>query len=133
MCRFLLATFSYYASIKYLLRPMTKRLPQQLLFDLLERIVPGLLVISQFLGRMSVLGRIMKRLVPVADYTGIYPLTQIQLREWALLDTFDMLGPQYDSPQSEGTIRSWMATARFKQIEVLHVNLLVIRGLKSKV
>ena len=113
---------------KYLLRPITKRMPQQKLFHMLEKSVPALLKTSQLLGSIPLAGRLLKRLVPVADYTGVYPLDERQLREWALLDTFDMLGPQYDSPQSSATIRSWMTKAGFDQVEVFQANLLVVRG-----
>lgn len=115
---------------KYLLRPITKRLPQQDLFRFLEQAVPMLLKTSQLMGRMPLVSRYLKRLVPVADYTGIYPLDERQLREWALLDTFDMLGPQYDSPQTAATIKHWMAKAGLIRIEVLQANLLVVRGQK---
>ena len=37
---------------------------------------------------------------PVANYEGMYGLDDRQLREWAVLDTFDMLSPQYDQPQT---------------------------------
>ena len=116
---------------KYLLRPITRRLDQRVLFNYLSKAVPALLFISQFLGRMPVFGRLLKRLIPVADYTGIYPLNQRQLEEWALLDTFDMLGPRYDSPQTAITIRTWMIDAGMQHVEVLHVNLLVVRGIKT--
>ncbi len=115
---------------KYLLRPITKRLPQQELFRFLEQAVPMLLKTSQFMGRISFVGRYLKRIVPVADYTGIYPLDERQLQEWALLDTFDMLGPQYDSPQTAVTINKWMSSAGFNRIEVFQANLLVVRGRK---
>ena len=39
-------------------------------FGLLERWVPSLLAASQTLGRVTLVGRVLKRLVPVADYTG---------------------------------------------------------------
>jgi len=116
---------------KYLLRPITRRLDQRMLFKCLCKAVPALLFTSQLLGRIPVFGSVLKRLIPVADYTGIYPLSQRQLEEWALLDTFDMLGPRYDSPQTARTIRRWMSAAGMKQIEVLHVNLLVVRGMKT--
>lgn len=115
---------------KYLLRPITKRLPQEKLFEFLERTVPALLKTSQLLGSVPFVGRLLKRLVPVADYTGIYPLDKRQLEEWALLDTFDMLGPQYDSPQTAATIRNWMAGAGLVEIDVFHATLLVVRGIK---
>ena len=58
-------------------------------------------------------------------------LTEKQLSEWALLDTFDMLGPQYDSPQTKKTISQWMSNAGMNEIEILHQTLLVIRGIKK--
>ncbi len=115
---------------KYLFRPFMKTMNKASLFKLLENWVPRLLHISQLLGRIPLIGRALKRIVPVADYTGRYPLSKRQLEEWALLDTFDMLGPEYDSPQTARTIRRWISSAGFNKIELLHVNLLVIRGVK---
>jgi SAM-dependent methyltransferase len=116
---------------KYLFRPLTKRMSQQTLFTFLERNVPSLLKLSQFLGSVPIVGVVLKRIIPVADYTGRYPLNERQLNEWALLDTFDMLGPQYDSPQSASTIRNWMAKAGLEEIDVFQANLLVVRGVKK--
>ncbi len=115
---------------KYLVRPITKRLPQETLFRLLETSVPFLLKLSQLIGRIPLAGKYLKRVVPVADYTGVYPLDKCQLEEWALMDTFDMLGPQYDSPQSASRIRLWMESAGLKNIDVFQASLLVARGVK---
>lgn len=117
---------------KYLFRPITKRMHQQNLFSLLESIVPTLLVISQSVGRIPKVGRFLKRLLPVADYTGIFPLSKQQLKEWALLDTFDMLAPEYDNPQSSKTVRSWLEKAGLVDVEVFHASHLVGRGVKSQ-
>ena len=115
---------------KYLFRPMTKKIPQDRLFAFLERNVPAMLATSQALGRVPVLGKMLKRLVPVADYTGIFPLSTQQLKEWALLDTFDMLAPTYDNPQTADTVRQWFEKAGLANIEVLHAAHLVARGRK---
>lgn len=117
---------------KYLLRPITKHMAQPLLFSMLERWVPSLLVVSQTLGRVPVIGRILKRLVPVADYTGIFPLTDTQLKEWALLDTFDMLAPTYDNPQSAATVKRWFNQAKLVNVQVGHWGHLVGRGTKAE-
>ena len=117
---------------KYLLRPYTKRMAQLKLFSLLQRWVPGLLAVSQTLGRVPVLGRVLKRLVPVADYTGTFPLTGQQLKEWALLDTFDMLAPTYDNHQTVATVQRWFEDAKFVNIQVSHWGLLVARDTKLK-
>jgi len=116
--------------MKYLLRPVTKRLPQQSLFNLLKVIVPVILPISQVLGRIPVFGQFLKRFIPVADYTGIFPLNDQQLKEWALLDTFDMLGPKYDNPQTVTDVTSWLKAAGLLDIEVFHGGHLVARGHK---
>jgi 2-polyprenyl-3-methyl-5-hydroxy-6-metoxy-1,4-benzoquinol methylase len=116
---------------KYLLRPLTKRMNQSTLFQLLQYIVPSLLTLSQTLGRVPLVGRGMKRIVPVADYTGRYPLSAKQLREWALLDTFDMLAPAYDNPQTVRSVRLWFEQAGFDDVEVGHWGHLTGRGVKS--
>jgi SAM-dependent methyltransferase len=115
---------------KYLLRPFTKRMSQPKLFSLLQKWVPGLLAVSQTLGRVPLLGRVLKRLVPVADYTGIFALTDQQLKEWALLDTFDMLAPTYDSPQTAPTVQRWFEEAKFVNVQIGHWGHLVARGTK---
>jgi SAM-dependent methyltransferase len=111
---------------KYLWRPLTKRLAKHTLFAL----VPTLLPISQALGRIPVAGKALKRLLPLADYTGVYPLSADQLKEWALLDTFDMLAPEYDSPQTRSTVQGWLEAAGLLDIEVFHEGHLVGRGRK---
>jgi hypothetical protein len=92
--------------------------------------VPILLPISQGLRRVPVFGMLLKRLVPVANYEGILPLTSAQLRDWALLDTFDWLSPAYDNPQTVETARSWLVEAGLQNIEVLKAGHLVARGVK---
>ena len=115
---------------KYLVRPFTKRMSQPMLFSLLKKIVPSLLFISQALGSIPLFGRALKRLVPVADYTGVYPLNIKQLKEWALLDTFDMLAPTYDNPQTTTTVQQWFEKVNFVDIEVGHWEHLGARGTK---
>jgi SAM-dependent methyltransferase len=115
---------------KYLLRPITKHIPQQQLFGFLKRTVPFLLMVSQGLGRVPLLGRILKRLIPIVDYTGIYPLSDQQLKEWALLDTFDMLAPAYDNPQTAITIQRWLDAAGLVDTQVFQGRHLVGRGTK---
>lgn len=113
---------------KYWLRPMTKRMPKKRLFAILQSTVPKLLPVSQLLGRVPVLGGWLKRLVPVANYGGILPLSEQQHLEWSLLDTFDWLSPQFDNPQTAMTVRQWLEKAGLEEIEVLKAGHLVGRG-----
>jgi 2-polyprenyl-3-methyl-5-hydroxy-6-metoxy-1,4-benzoquinol methylase len=80
------------------LRPLTTRLPGPLLFATIRRLAPALLTVSHLVGRVPFAGRLLQRLVPVANYERSLPLSATQLREWAILDTFDWLGPRYDQP-----------------------------------
>jgi hypothetical protein len=97
-------------------------------FKLLQQWTPALLKASQTLGRIPVAGRYLQRIIPVADYTNSLPLSPQQLREWALLDTFDMLTPTYDNPQTPRQIRKWCVNAGIGSVEVLHATALVARG-----
>ena len=116
---------------KYLLRPVTKRLPQHQLFRAVSASIPAMLPVSQALGRVPAVGRYLKRLIPIVDYTGIYPLNAEQVKEWALLDTFDMLAPAYDNPQTAGTLRAWFEQAGLVDVEIFHEGHLVGRGRKA--
>ena len=117
---------------KYLLRPFTKRLPKERLLHALEGAVPVMLPVSRAVGSIPFVGRALKRLVPVANYGGVYPLTPQQIKEWALLDTFDMLAPQYDQPQSAKTVQAWLQNAGLSRIEVFQAGHLVARGTKPQ-
>ena len=114
---------------KYWLRPVTKRIPQQRLFAILETWVPRLFPLSSALLRVPLLGRILSNFVPVVNYTGILPLTKQQQLEWSLLDTFDWYGPAYDSPQTAATLAKWSRQAGMQQIEVTKAVHLVARGI----
>jgi SAM-dependent methyltransferase len=113
---------------KYWLRPLTSRVPPRRLFGLVEKAVPVLWPVSRALGRAPRLGRQLRHLLPIANYEGMYPLSEAQLREWAVLDTFDMLAPAFDSPQSVATLRSWFEEAGLEGVEVFRKGQVVGRG-----
>jgi SAM-dependent methyltransferase len=117
---------------KFWLRPVTTRMDQARLFQLLVRTVPHLRRLSSQLGRVPMMGRALRRLVPVANYEGVYPLNDTQLDEWALLDTFDWLSPTYDSPQTANGLRRWLEEEGFTDIEVVRAGHLVGRGRKPR-
>ena len=96
---------------RYPLRALTTRMPQAQLFALLQRWVPTLLALSDACACVPVLGPYLRKLVPVANYRGILPLTPTQRDEWALLDTFDWFAPAYDQPQTWATVEHWLQEA----------------------
>jgi SAM-dependent methyltransferase len=116
---------------KYWLRPLTTRLPPRRLFGVLESQVPRLLAVRRAASRAPLVGRVLRRLIPVADYSSAYPLDERQLREWALLDTFDMLAPSHDRPQPARVLRRWAREAGLREAEVARCGHLVVRGRKA--
>jgi len=84
---------------KYLLRPITRRMPEDRLLRLIDGHADRLIRLSNSLQRMG-LG-VLRRFVPLVDIQGTLPpnLSPGQLREWVVLDTFDMFSPRFDKPQ----------------------------------
>lgn len=118
---------------KYFLRPITTRVQPDTLFGIIERGAPALLAVSRFVGRIPLVGRFLKFLVPVANYEGVYPLSSEQILEWAILDTYDWLSPRYDTPQTPAALRGWLTEAGLEKIEVEMAHHLTGRGRKSAV
>jgi hypothetical protein len=50
------------------------------------------------------------RFLPLCDIKRTLPdnLSKEDLREWVVLDTFDMFSPAYDNPQRISTVKKWM-------------------------
>lgn len=100
---------------KYLLRPITKRIPQQTLFRYIERAVDLMLPASVFLRRVG--GKFGARLLPIVEYSHLGLPHELN-REWALLDTFDMYSPAHDHPRSIAQVKGWFAAANFVDVVV---------------
>jgi hypothetical protein len=118
--------------VKYWLRPITTQVSQERLFKIVEKYAPGLLLLSRMVGRFPA-GSLLKRLVPVADYEGIYPLSEEQRLQWAILDTFDRLAPRYDQPQTKETVKRWIKEAGLDEVDVFRQGVIVGRGHRREV
>lgn len=93
---------------KYWYRPITKRIRNKILLRILRWILPKWMPISTFLLRIPRVGFYLSQMIPNSNYTFIYPqLSKEQILEWAILDTFDMLTPRFDKPQTVKTLRRW--------------------------
>ncbi|MDO8805717.1 MAG: methyltransferase domain-containing protein [Elusimicrobiota bacterium] len=117
---------------KYWIRPFTKGIPPDRLFPIVQSMVKFLFPISIALGRIPYIGRKLRYAIPVLNYEGIFPLTMTQLKEWALLDTFDMLSPHHDHPQSETTLRRWFEEEGLKDIKVFRSGFIIGHGTKPE-
>ena len=113
---------------KYWFRPFTKRVDEARLLRFIAVVAPALLAFSDLLDRVPLVGRRLRALVPVANYRGIYPLTDPQLIEVGILDTLDMFAPDHDHPQTVETLASWFAETLLVDVEVFHDGQVVGRG-----
>jgi hypothetical protein len=65
-------------------------------------------------------------------------LSKEDLREWVILDTFDMFSPAYDNPQRISTVKKWMqeagADVTFADFVTYANNIkaAVVKGVKKK-
>jgi SAM-dependent methyltransferase len=116
---------------KYWLRPLTRRVPADRLFPIVERMVHMLFPLSLTLGRVPAVGGKLRHALPIVNYEGRLPLSRAQLEQWAVLDTFDMLAPRYDQPQTPATLESWFRRGGFDRIEVFRDGLVVGRGRRT--
>jgi len=86
---------------KYLVRPITKRLDKKTLLRIIRTSMPVLFPITEAVFRIPRLGSYFRFAIPVANYVNESALSWRQRYDWAILDTFDMLSPQYDQPQTQ--------------------------------
>lgn len=92
---------------KYLLRPFTKKMSNEILFKTINKNIDWLIKTSTFFSKIGL--NKLNRFLPIVDIKGTLPqnLTYRQLRELCVLDTFDMFSPEYDEPQKIETIKDY--------------------------
>ena len=117
---------------KYWLRPLTRRMRRERLFAIVEWLVPKLLPISRALAAVPLLGRRLRYALPVMTYYRVFPLTAEQHREWAILDTFDMLAPEHDHPQTAASVQAWLTEAALGDVEAVREGLVVGRAVRTR-
>jgi ubiquinone/menaquinone biosynthesis C-methylase UbiE/uncharacterized protein YbaR (Trm112 family) len=119
---------------KYLIRPLTKRLGDRRLLALLKLVMPLVFPLTEVLFRIPVLGRGFQFLIPVANYVHDSELSFRQRYQWALMDTFDMLAPQYDHPQPERSVRAILieeGITNVRRLSTAGLNLIGKRSLEE--
>jgi len=116
--------------MKYLLRPITKRIDHRRMFRIVTTIVPKILPLSNVLIRIPVIGKPLSRFIPVANYSTRFNLTKEQQLQWSILDTWDWFSPRYDNPQSISTLKKWCQQNNLQNIRIFHYGHLVAKGEK---
>lgn len=126
---------------KYLWRPFTRFLPPATLIAILERIGPALyplqgLQIRLFRG-IKYLRGLGNKVIPFYNYGHIYreagsTLSDEELFQVSLLDTFDALSPTYDNPSTAEAVLRWFEEAGLGGVELRQRNPIVVVGRRSE-
>lgn len=87
---------------KYLVRPVTKRLPKKALLGAIEHAMPVVFPVAERLFKLPKVGRVARFAIPFAVYLEEERPTwgRDQRYRESVLDTLDMLSPAYDSPMT---------------------------------
>jgi ubiquinone/menaquinone biosynthesis C-methylase UbiE/uncharacterized protein YbaR (Trm112 family) len=106
------------AQTKYWVRPFTRRMNPDLLYARVRRWVDLMWPLANVIRRLPKGYAINWRLL-VADYSFLGLQGQM-LKEWAYLDTFDMLAPRYDRPATKDTFCQWAKDAGLTDIDAYY-------------
>jgi len=123
---------------KYMLRPFTKKMSHEKLLKKIDRNANRLIKTYYFFDKLK-LGMIAHRFLPMCDIKRTLPenLSKEALREWVVLDTFDMFSPAFDNPQRISTVKKWMEESGAEVVFADFVyyadkhRLAVVRGIKK--
>lgn len=123
-------------SAKYILRPILKRFSNKFLLKIIE-ITANFFIFLYWL--FTQLGfNFMTRFLPICDIKNTLPnnLSKKSLREWVILDTFDMFSPEYDNPQKIIHVRKYLEDHNIKVnfsglVKFKNMQAAVIRGIKK--
>jgi len=116
---------------KYLLRPFTRRVNKQKLLSGIKTAMPVLFPLTNVLFRLPLAGRFFMFAIPIANYVHEPALTPQQRYDWAILDTFDMLSPQYDQPRTQEEVEEALSSAGVVNLKRLNNSGLNIVGEKG--
>jgi SAM-dependent methyltransferase len=100
---------------KYWVRPITRRMRPEKLYARVRRWVDFMWPAASLIRKLPKGYAINWRLL-VADYSFLGLQGRI-LKEWAYLDTFDMLAPRYDRPTTLGRFHSWALAAGLEAVD----------------
>lgn len=119
---------------KYLLRPLTKRMRHDRLLELIEKNTDWMIGLYQFLDKIGL--HVLTRFLPICDIRNTLPenLADKNLREWVILDTFDMFSPEYDRPQKIKKIKKLVSDLGGRDViaKIVNVNSAQVYSVRAK-
>lgn len=103
---------------RYLIRPLVAGMSPEHLYQLCKKYINAMWQIASIIHKIPRIGSRINWILLIPDYRDRFPLSEEILREWAILDIFDILSPVYDSPQYRETVEKWFLRANLVDIQV---------------
>jgi ubiquinone/menaquinone biosynthesis C-methylase UbiE len=104
---------------KYWVRPFVDRSDPRALYERVKKYVDFMWPFVRLVRNVPGLGVRLPSRFLILDYSRLLPnADDATLKEWAQLDTFDMLSPTYDKPQTPKAFRRWFEEAGLRDITV---------------
>lgn len=104
---------------KYWIRPFTRGKNPVKLYYAIKNYVDFMWPLAKLIRKIPRIGPALNWKLLVADYSRELPrASDSVLKEWAYLDSMDMLSPMYDYPQTIRTFKRWHKKANLDQIDV---------------
>ncbi|MBU4036925.1 MAG: 2-polyprenyl-3-methyl-5-hydroxy-6-metoxy-1,4-benzoquinol methylase, partial [Proteobacteria bacterium] len=100
---------------KHYIRPFTRKVNPEKLYTAVVKYIDFMWPLASLIRKIPKGHGINWQLL-IADYSSLGLSGKI-LKEWAYLDTFDMLAPKYDMHVREKTFKSWVKESFLVDIE----------------
>ena len=104
-------------STKYYMRPFIRDIEPKKLYALIQKYIDFMWPLALLLARIPKISHAINSRLLISEYTR-YGFSGDMLKEMAYLDTFDMLSPRYDKPQTMRIVQNWFKEAGLTGIDV---------------
>lgn len=105
---------------KYYVRPFTRNMNPEKLYKYVKIYINLMWPVAKIIRKIPKIGSSINWRLLIADFsqTLLKGADDKVLKEFAVLDTFDMLSPKYDYPQTLNTFKKWFFEAGLQEIDV---------------
>jgi SAM-dependent methyltransferase len=129
-----LKSFAQFTTPKYFIRNYTKKMYPDKLYKLTVNYINFMWPIALLIMKIPKIGRMINWRLMIADHSQqLKNGDEKMLKEWAILDTYDMVSPAYDFPVTLKTFKKWHIEEGLGNIDVHYgYNGIEGRALKRK-
>ena len=130
---YLKSFITFYLTPKYLVHFFTKRMNPEKLYNWTVKYINFMWPIALILMKIPKIGKKINWRLLIADYHEVLINADSKtLKDWAILDTYDMLSPSHDHPATIKQYKNWHKQEGLLNIEVQHgYNGIQGRGIKA--